>query len=82
MSSAAVPVAISTYSNQAHIGATLDSILAQSFHGSEVVAVADASTDGGPAIVQGFANARVRLPRHPSGGVSADSDKNGNGIHG
>jgi Glycosyl transferase family 2 len=71
MPSPAVSVAISLYNKEAHIGAALRSVLAQSFQDFEVVVVDDGSTDGGPAIVQGFDDPRVKLHRQSNGGVSA-----------
>jgi hypothetical protein len=67
----AVSVTISLYNKQAHIGAALASVLAQTIQDFEVIVVDDGSTDDGPAIVQGFIDPRVRLHRQPNGGVSA-----------
>lgn len=56
-------VVVPLYNAERYIAATLDSVLAQSFADYEVVVVNDASTDGGPAIVERYMarDARVRM---------------------
>ena len=71
MPSSTVSVAISLYNKEAHIGAALASVLAQSFQNFEVIVVDDGSTDRGANIVTRFADPRITLHRQPNAGVSA-----------
>lgn len=47
-------VVVPLYNAERYIAATLDSVLAQTDRDFEVVVINDASTDGGPAIVEGY----------------------------
>jgi glycosyltransferase involved in cell wall biosynthesis len=60
-------VIIPCYNRAGLIGATLDSVLAQTFTDFEVVVVDDGSTDGTPEVVVGF-GARVKLLRQANRG--------------
>ena len=71
MPSSPVSIAISLYNKEAQIGATLNSVLAQSFQNFEVIVVDDGSTDRGPVIVRSFDDPRVKLHSQPNRGVSA-----------
>jgi glycosyltransferase involved in cell wall biosynthesis len=64
-------VVIPLYNAAAHVGATLDAVLAQTRPAREVIVVDDGSTDAGPAIVAGYGD-RVTLLRQPQNrGVQA-----------
>ena len=60
-----VSVCIPTYRGAAHIGATIDSVLAQTFTDFELVIVDDNSPDDTFAIASGYRDARVRCLRNP-----------------
>ncbi|CAH2031400.1 glycosyltransferase [Trichlorobacter ammonificans] len=66
-----VSVIVPVY-NRAHlVGATLDSILAQTYRNIEVIAVNDGSTDGSLEVLQGYAErhpGRVRVIDQPNSG--------------
>lgn len=64
-------VVIPLYNKAPHIAATLQSVLAQRFAPAEIIVVDDGSTDGGGAIVEGFAAQGVSLIRQQNAGVSA-----------
>jgi len=64
-------VVIPLYNKAPHIAATLQSVLAQCFAPDEIIVVDDGSTDGGAAIVEGFAAQGVKLIRQQNAGVSA-----------
>ena len=56
-----VSVVVPAYNAERHLGATLDSILAQSLQEIEVLVVDDCSLDGTPALVHGAAEADPRV---------------------
>jgi glycosyltransferase involved in cell wall biosynthesis len=59
-----VSVIMATYQGAAFVGETIESVLAQTYEPIELVVVDDASTDGTPDIVAGYADrARIRLER-------------------
>lgn len=57
------------YNKEAFVGATIDAILAQSFGDWRLFVVDDGSTDGGSALVQGYADPRIMLIRQANLGV-------------
>jgi glycosyltransferase involved in cell wall biosynthesis len=65
----AVSVIIPSYNAAAHIGQTVGSVLAQSMPDLELLLVDDGSTDDTVAIVQAFADPRVRIIPLANGGV-------------
>jgi len=67
-----VSVLMTTYNGAATIGASIDSILAQSFRDFELLVVDDGSTDDTPAILDRIRDSRLRLLRAGSrGGIVA-----------
>lgn len=66
-----VSVVVPLYQKGATIGRTLRSILAQTLAEFEVVVVDDGSTDDGPAVAAGIADARIRVLRQENAGPGA-----------
>jgi GT2 family glycosyltransferase len=67
-----VSVLMTTYNGAATIGASIDSILAQSFRDFELLVVDDGSTDDTPAILDRIRDPRLRVLRTGSrGGIVA-----------
>jgi len=65
-------VVISVYNKAPYIAATLDSVLAQTFQGFEIVLLNDGSTDDSASILKGYANdPRVRLYSEENKGAAA-----------
>ena len=58
-----ISVVIPLFNKEVPIGRTLESVLAQSYRDFEVVVVDDGSRDDGAAVVEGFADPRIRLIR-------------------
>jgi glycosyltransferase involved in cell wall biosynthesis len=56
-----VSVVINSYNHAAFVGEAIQSVLDQSFQDFEIVVTDDASTDGTPDIVKGFADPRISL---------------------
>lgn len=65
-----VSVLMTTYNGAATIGASIDSVLAQSFRDFELLVVDDGSTDDTPAILERIHDPRLRLLRTGSRGAS------------
>jgi hypothetical protein len=59
----AVSVLMPVYNGERHLGAAIDSLLAQTFRDFDLIIVDDGSTDGSAAIVGSYTDARVRLVR-------------------
>jgi len=72
MPSERVAVVIPCYNGARFLAATIESVRRQTFPDWRLVVVDDGSTDGSPAIVEGFAaaDARISLLRQQRGGVS------------
>ena len=66
-----VSVVMPAFNREATIGAAIRSVLAQSHDRLELIVVDDGSSDGTAAVVESFADPRVRLVRGAHGGVSA-----------
>ena len=67
-STPALSVLLSVYNGQAYLREALDTLLAQTFHDFELVAVDDASTDETPSILSEYAAAdpRIRVITNPN----------------
>lgn len=66
----AMSVVVPLYQSERTIAETMRSILAQTFTDFEVIVVNDGSSDQGPAIVEGFRDARVRLVTQENRGLA------------
>ncbi|MGM9700426.1 MAG: glycosyltransferase family 2 protein [Prevotella sp.] len=66
-----ISVIIPLYNKQDTVARTLNSILSQSFAEFEIVVVDDGSTDHSAAVVQGYADARIKYFRKQNGGISS-----------
>ncbi len=69
----ALSVIVPVYNVEAYLGACIDSILGQTFEDFEVILVDDGSTDGCPAICDGYAerDGRVKVVHKANGGLSS-----------
>ena len=66
-----VSVLIPCYNAAAYIGATLDSVVSQTWPNLEVIVVDDGSTDASASIVEDYAQSGVRLVRQDNRGQTA-----------
>jgi glycosyltransferase involved in cell wall biosynthesis len=67
-----VTIIIATYNRGHTLGRTIDSVLAQDLADWELIVVDDGSRDASAALVEGYADARIRLLRHETNrGVTA-----------
>jgi glycosyltransferase involved in cell wall biosynthesis len=64
-------VVIPLYNKVRHVQRALDSVVAQTFGGFEVIVVNDGSTDGSDKVVERYADSRIRLFHQENAGVSA-----------
>jgi len=78
-----VTIIVATY-NRAHtLSRTIESVLAQDFADWELIVVDDGSEDGSVALVEGYADPRIRLVRHDTNkGVAAAKNTGLNHIRG
>lgn len=60
-----VSVCIPTYRGATHIGAAIESVLAQSYTNFELIVIDDNSPDDTAAIVQGYLDPRIRFLQNP-----------------
>lgn len=77
MTSPLVSCILPVYNGAAHLRDALESVLAQQYAPTEIVAVDDGSTDGSPGILAACGS-RVRVIRQPNGGPAAARNA---GIH-
>ena len=61
-----VSVIIPTHNRAGLLSAAVQSVLAQTFQDFEIIIVDDCSSDGTRAVVQRFADCRIRYLRHPA----------------
>jgi hypothetical protein len=73
-------VLVPVYNHERYIGQALDSLLGQTFADWEAVVVDDGSTDGTPAVIEGYAarDGRFRVIHKPNGGVGTALNR---GLH-
>ena len=68
-----ISIIIPAYNIQDHLGATLDSVLAQTYRNLEIIVVNDGSTDGTAAVMDAYAlkDSRIRAIHKENGGVTS-----------
>lgn len=64
-------IIISVYNKAAHLSATIDSVLNQSFSDFEVIIINDGSTDDSKSILDAYNDARIHIVHQDNQGVSA-----------
>ncbi len=64
-------IVIPLYNKSSSIGATIDSVLAQTYTDFELIVVNDGSSDNSAAIVEAYNDKRIRLLNKQNGGVSS-----------
>jgi glycosyltransferase involved in cell wall biosynthesis len=62
--SPAVTVLLPVYNDEQRVRSAIDSVLRQTFADFELLVIDDGSTDGTPAVLQGFADRRLRVIRN------------------
>jgi glycosyltransferase involved in cell wall biosynthesis len=67
----AVSVIIPLYNKEKYVRRAVESVLGQTFVDFELIVVNDGSTDGGPVIVRGYTDPRIRVIDQDNHGVSA-----------
>jgi len=67
----AVSVIIPLYNKEKYVRRAVESVLGQTFVDFELIVVNDGSTDGGPVLVRGYADPRIRVIDQDNHGVSA-----------
>lgn len=70
-----VTVAIPLYNAEKTIGATLQSVLAQTFLDFEIIVIDDGSNDAGSKVVASYGDERIRLHWQANAGVSATRNR-------
>jgi len=66
-----VSVVVPLYNKARSVGRTVDSILRQTFGDFELIVVDDGSTDGGRAVIESYADSRIRLVCQANAGPGA-----------
>lgn len=69
-----VSVIVCVYNGQEFLGATLDSVLAQTYPRFELIAVDDGSTDGSAAVLNRYADSRFRVLHQENRGTAMALD--------
>jgi glycosyltransferase involved in cell wall biosynthesis len=65
-----VTVVTPTYNHERYIGTCIESVLNQTFEDWEMVVVDDGSTDGTRAVVEAYADSRIKLVRQENVGIA------------
>jgi glycosyltransferase involved in cell wall biosynthesis len=68
-----VSIILPVYNGEDTLGATMDSLLAQTFSDFELIVGIDGTTDGSKAIVESYDDSRIRLIEHPKNLGLADN---------
>ena len=66
-----ITVVIAAYNVAGYLGATINSLLAQTHRDWHLVVIDDGSTDGTASVAAGFDDPRIRVLRQPNAGVSS-----------
>jgi glycosyltransferase involved in cell wall biosynthesis len=70
MASPGVSIVVPVYNGAAHLAATLESLLAQSYQDFELLVIDDGSTDGSSQVAGLFDDERIRIIRQPNQGLA------------